>query len=375
MTTSLRDKFEHLLSLADIEIGGHRPWDIHILNDKLYERVLLGGSMALGESYMDHWWDCDALDDFFFRILRFRLDTMVVPRTWLFDFLRAKLFNLQKPSRAFEIGAHHYDIGNNLYQNMLDKRMIYSCGYWDNASTLDEAQEAKLDMICRKLDLRPGMKVLDIGCGWGGTAKFAAEHYHAEVVGVTVSEQQATYAKDLCKGLSVDIRMQDYRSVEGKYDRVLSVGMFEHVGSKNYSTFMHVVRDRLKDDGLFLLHTIGGNLSVIKTDPWISRYIFPNSMLPSAKQICTASEGIFVLEDWHSFGPDYDKTLLQWFQNFQAHWDTLRALYDERFFRMWKYYLLACAGSFRARMNQVWQIVFSPEGISGEPFRFGSKSR
>ena len=362
---TLRRKFERLLALADVQIGGDRPWDIHVHSDRLYARVLAGGALALGESYMDGWWDCDKLDDFFYRILRTGVDTMVRPRRWLFDALKARLLNLQTPSRAYQIGRHHYDIGNYLYQLMLDKRMIYSCGYWATASTLDQAQEAKLDLVCRKLDLQPGMRVLDIGCGWGGTAKFTAERYQVEVVGITVSEQQANFGKELCRGLPVDIRLQDYRSLDETFDRILSVGMFEHVGSKNYATFMRVVRECLKDDGLFLLHTIGGNRSVAGCDPWMERYIFPNSMLPSAKQISAAIENVFVLEDWHSFGADYDRTLMQWFRNFHESWNTLKDSCDERFYRMWKYYLLSCAGAFRARRNQLWQLVLSPEGALG----------
>jgi cyclopropane-fatty-acyl-phospholipid synthase len=248
---------------------------------------------------------------------------------------------------------------------MLGERLIYSCGYWKNASILEGAQEAKLDLVCRKLGLRPGMRVLDIGCGWGGTAKFAAERYQVEVVGITVSEQQAKFGKELCRRLPVDIRLQDYRNIEETFDRILSIGMFEHVGYKNYTTFMRIVRNCLKDRGLFLLQTIGGIRSVTRNDPWIERYIFPNSMLPSAKQICSAIEGVFVLEDWHSFGPDYDKTLMEWFRNFHENWDILKEYYNERFYRMWKYYLLSCAGSFRARKNELWQIVLSANGVPG----------
>ncbi len=358
-----REKVEQLLALADVKIGGDHPWDIQVHDDRLYARVLAGGSLALGESYMDGWWDCSNLDEFFCRILRARLDTAVKSRAWYLAALKARLFNLQKPSRAYKIGRHHYDIGNNLFECMLDERMIYSCGYWETATTLREAQEAKLNLVCRKLGLQPGMRVLDIGCGWGGTAKFAAERYQVEVVGITVSEQQAKLGKELCRGLPVDIRLQDYRDIEESFDRILSIGMFEHVGRKNYKTFMHMVRDCLKDEGLFLLHTIGRNTSGTMSDPWTERYIFPNSMLPSAKQICSASEGVFVLEDWHSFGTDYDKTLMQWFRNFHENWDALKECYDERFYRMWKYFLLSSAGSFRARGNQLWQVVLSPKGV------------
>ena len=362
---NFRYKVERLLSFADVKIDGDRPWDLQVHNEDLYAKLLAEGSLGLGESYMDGWWDCNRLDEFFNRILRAKLDERVKPWSVLFGILKAKLFNSQKPSRAFQIGQHHYDIGNNLYRHMLGERLIYSCGYWKNASTLDQAQEAKLDLVYRKLDLQPGMHVLDIGCGWGGTAKFAAERYQVEVVGITVSEEQARFGKELCQGLPVEIRLQDYRGLEGAFDRILCLGMFEHVGYKNYGTFMRAVNSYLKDGGLFLLHTIGGNRSVTRNDPWIERYIFPNSMLPSAKHVSSAIEGIFVLEDWHSFGPDYDKTLMQWFRNFHENWDILKEYYDERFYRMWKYYLLSCAGSFRARINQLWQIVLSPGGIPG----------
>ena len=359
-----RQKIEDILSAADIQINGNRPWDMQVHIEDLYPRLLAKGSLGLGESYAEGWWDCDRLDEFFYRILRTDLNTGLNAAE-VFEVLKSKLINLQKPSRAFEVGQKHYDIGNNLFRHMLDKRLIYSGAYWKDAASLDEAQEAKLDLICRKLDLGPGQRVLDIGCGWGGAARFVAEKYQAEVVGVVVSEEQASYGNELCQGLPVDIRLQDYRKLEGTFDRIFSIGMFEHVGVKNYNTFFRVVKERLKEDGLFLLQTIGSTRSVNRTDPWISRYIFPNSMLPSARQICTHSEGLFVLEDWHSFGADYDTTLMHWYRNFQANWETIKPDYDDQFYRVWTYYLLSCAGSFRARKNQLWQIVFSPRGVPG----------
>jgi len=363
--TNFRKKIEKLLSLADIKINGERPWDILVHNQKLYSRVLAEGSLGLGKSYVEGWWDCQKLDEFFYRILRAGLDTLVKPYKEILDVLKAKLLNLQNRSRAFQVGGCHYDIGNELYSYMLDRRLIYSCGYWKDATTLDGAQEAKLKLVCEKLQLQPGMRVLDIGCGWGGAPKFAAENYQVEVVGITVSKEQSDFAKDFCKGLPVEIRLQDYRDINSTYDRIFSLGMFEHVGYKNYVTFMRVVTRHLKDNGLFLLHTIGGNTSQVTNDPWLERYIFPNSMLPSARQICRAAEGLLVIEDWHNFGPDYDRTLMHWFQNFETHWDILKEKYDECFHRMWKYYLLSCAGSFRARKNQLWQIVFSRKGVVG----------
>jgi cyclopropane-fatty-acyl-phospholipid synthase len=361
----LRRRIERLLSGAGVELDGKQPWDPHIHDERLFLRFLVEGTLGLGESFMDGWWDCYSLDEFFNRVLLAGVDERVTSVADLGGTLRSSLFNLQKSARAFQVGRRHYDIGNELYRHMLDKRMIYSCGYWENADTLDEAQEAKLDLICRKLDLKPGMRVLDIGCGWGGMVKFAAERYGALVTGITVSKEQARLGMEQCRGLPVEILLQDYRCLKGKFDRVLSVGMMEHVGYKNYNRFFQVVRDCLEDDGLFLLHTIGRNRTSASIDPWVSRYIFPNYFLPSAKQLSETMEGLFVLEDWHNFGADYDKTLMRWFRNFNDNWNRLREIYDERFYRMWKYYLLSCAACFRARIKHVWQIVLSPRGVPG----------
>lgn len=358
-----RKTAERLLSQADIKINGDRPWDIQVNDEKLFKRALKKGSIGIGESYMDEWWDCEALDGFFHKIFVSRLDEKVNPLFEQFHSLKEKVINKQKGSRAFKVGEQHYDIGNDLYSFMLGKRLVYSCGYWKNAQCLDEAQVAKMDLICRKLQLKAGMSVLDIGCGWGEAAKYAAEYYGVNVVGVTISEEQARFAKKLCEGLPVEIRLQDYRDLNETFDRIFSIGMFEHVGYKNYATYMKKARRCLKKDGLFLLHTIGGNRPVARTDPWTEKYIFPNSRLPSPAQICEAAEGLFVLEDWHSFGADYDKTLMSWFTNFNKNWHLLEEKYGKRFYRMWRYYLLSCAGAFRARGNQLWQILFSTDGI------------
>ena len=367
MESKIEKNIQSILTPIDIEINGTRPWDIQIHNAGFYERVLSGGSLALGESYMDGWWDCEALDQFFKKILDARLDKKVRINSILFLWvlLKSKIINAQTRSRAFIIGKRHYDIGNNLFSMMLDKGMNYACAFWKNAKTLDEAQEAKLDLVCRKIGLLPGMSVLDIGCGWGGFAKYAAEKYGAKVYGITVSQEQVEFANKFCQGLDVKVELKDYRALKGRFDRIVSIGMFEHVGRKNYRTFLKVVHQCLKSDGLFLLHAIAGNSSVDSTDPWINKYIFPNSMLPSAKQITSAFEGLFVLEDWHSFGQYYDRTLMAWHNNFTKNWTRLKEAYDERFYRMWTYYLLLCAGSFRSRRNQLWQIVFSKKGIKG----------
>lgn len=360
-----RQRVEALLELADIQVNGNRPWDIQVHDPRFFSRVLGQGTLGLGESYMDGWWDCQALDVMIAKALRARLDTAIRTSGDFLAVAWARLKNMQSPARAFHIGEHHYDIGNDLYSRMLDPLMMYSCGYWPDAETLEQAQVAKLELIFSKLGLQPGMKVLDIGCGWGGAAWYAARHYGVEVTGITVSKEQAALAEARCAGLPVEIRLQDYRELEGRYDSVYSIGMFEHVGVKNYRTYMRVVSRLLADDGLFLLHTIGGNTSVNKGDRWVERYIFPNSMLPSSSQIARACEGLLVLEDWHNFGADYDRTLLAWHTNFGRSWPELKSQYDERFCRMWNYYLLTNAGAFRARDSQLWQIVLSPKGKEG----------
>lgn len=366
-----KEVIQSLLSEAQITLNGTDESDIQVNNSAFYNRVLLDGVLGLGESYMDGWWDVQKPDDLFYRLINASLHEKVKSWKIVPHILKAKIFNAGKQSKAFEVGEKHYNIGNTLFQKMLDKRMVYSCGYWKEAQNLDEAQEAKLDLICRKINLQPNMKVLDVGCGWGSFCKYAAEKYGAEVIGITISKEQAELAKENCKGLNVEIKLQDYRELNVKsvhgagnlFDCVVSIGMFEHVGYKNYRIFMKTIHRLLKEDGLFLLHTIGANKSMITTDPWTNKYIFPNSMLPSITQIGASIEQLFVLEDWHNFGHDYDKTLMAWFENFDRSWDELKPDYDERFYRMWKYYLLSCAGSFRAGKNQLWQIVLSKSGI------------
>lgn len=366
---------EELLALADVRIGGGRSWDLTVHDDDFFPRVAAGGSLALGETYVEGLWDCPALDAFFHRALRSRLDERVPSGIGPIQSLRSRLQNPQSRANAFEVGERHYDLGNDLYRAMLDTRMIYSCAVWDRASTLDDAQEDKLELACRKLGLERGMTLLDLGCGWGGGACYAAERFGVSVVGVTVSRRQAELAREVCAGLPVEIRLQDWREVEGRFDRVISIGMFEHVGARNYAAFFERCLDLLRPDGLALLHTIGGTRSETTCEPWMERYIFPNSVVPSARQLTRALEGSFVIEDWHSLGADYDRTLTSWYRNFENAWDELRPGYGERFRRMWKYYLLSSAGSFRARRSQVWQLVLSPLGVPGGYRRPGLDTR
>lgn len=361
--------FASLLAEADIRINGDRPWDIQIHHPQAAERILARGSLGLGESYMEGWWDCPRLDEFIARLLSARLDEKAGAAMRMLLIVRARLFNLQSLRRAWRVGQVHYDIGNDFFAAMLDGHMAYTCGYWANATTLDEAQTAKLDLICRKLGLRPGMRLLDIGCGWGSLMRYAAEHYGTSCVGITISRAQAELGRQRCAGLPVEFQLVDYRdfgrndSQHGQFDCVASIGMFEHVGNKNHRAFFAVARRCLRDDGLFLLHTIGKNQRSTPAEPWIDRYIFPNADLPSLGQIADASEECFVIEDVHNFGADYDRTLMAWNERFEAAWPRFAEHRGERFRRMWRYYLLACAGSFRARTNQLWQIVLSPSGV------------
>lgn len=357
-----------LAAEAGFRINGDDPWDIQVIDPRFYRRVVMEGSLGFGEAYMDGWWECERLDQLFHRLLAVDADRHIdnwLQLRLLGLVLRHALFNLQSSRRAFVVGERHYDIGNDVFETMLDSTMSYSCGYWRQAATLEEAQRDKLDLICRKLELQPGERLLDIGCGWGGLARYAAENYDVEVLGITVSKEQQKLARERCAGLPVDIELLDYRELSGQFDKVVSVGMFEHVGPKNYADFFAIVERLLKDQGLFMLHTIGNYLTPRKLDPWIDKYVFPNGRLPSAADIADGIEGRLLIEDWHNFGADYDHTLMAWWENFERGWPHLADKYGESFYRMWKYYLLSCAGYFRSRQGQLWQIVLSKRARSG----------
>jgi cyclopropane-fatty-acyl-phospholipid synthase len=365
MSERFKNFIVDLLVQCGVEVDGSKPWDIQVHDDRLYRRIMTHGSLGLGEAYMDGWWDADAVDQFLYRVLvndvqsKLKLDLALAAST-----IKSIVFNRQRSAPA-EVAEKHYDRGNDLYERMLDPRMVYSCGYWRDADNLADAQEAKLDLICRKIGLKEGMRLLDIGSGWGGLIKFAAERYGVTAVGITVSKEQAAYANDNRGNLPIETRLIDYMALDGEFDRIVSVGMFEHVGFKNYRRYFSKVHDLLTEDGLFLLHTIGGNHSRTNGDPWMEKYIFPNGMLPSPRQVSEAFEGQLAMEDWHNFGADYDPTLMAWLANFEAAWPDLKDKYGERFYRMWRYYLLSCAAIFRARWIHLWQIVFSKHGLEG----------
>ena len=362
---------QQLLAQTDVQINGNRPWDIQVHDERLFDRLLRDSSLGLGEAYLEGWWDCQSIDEMIAQVLRAHLDEQIRRNLGMaLQVLQARLFNQQSSARAFEVGVKHYDLGNELYLAMLDKRLNYACGYWKEADTLDEAQEAKLELVCRKIGIRPGMNILELGCGFGSFAKYAAEKYQAKVLGVTISKEQLALGSELCKGLPVELRLQDYRQVTGSFDAVISIGMIEHVGYKNYKDYMDMVDRCLKKDGIAFIHTIGGNTSSTTGEAWTNRYIFPNGMLPSIAQLGRAFEGRFVVEDWQNFGPYYDPTLMAWHANFEKAWPELQKHYDEIFHRMWRYYLLSSAGGFRSRNQQLWQIVLTRTGTAQPNCRF-----
>lgn len=366
-----------LLKDAGITVNGTNDCDIQVHNNSFFSRLFRERSLGLGESYMDGWWDCPRLDKLFYRLLNAHLDQtphclfLNYKHLWpsllrnLLTNSKHFLLNFQNRKRALEVGKHHYDLGHDLFESMLDRDLNYTCGYWNNAATLEESQHAKLQLVCEKLHLKQGQTILDIGCGWGSFARFAAKNYGVSVVGITISRRQKELADKLCQGLPIEIRLQDYRDIKGKFNHIVSLGMFEHVGYKNYRDYMTIAHQSLEDDGLFLLHTIGTNISTYASNPWIQKYIFPNGMLPSISQIGLAIEKVFIMEDWHNFSAYYDNTLMAWYENFNQHWNELKNRYDDRFYRMWRYYLLSCAGAFRSRDIQLWQIVLSKHGIPG----------
>ncbi|MCW5802759.1 MAG: cyclopropane fatty acyl phospholipid synthase [Deltaproteobacteria bacterium] len=358
---------KELFGLAGIEFGGTKPGDITVHDARFYERVLRDASVGFGEAYMEGWWETDALDTTIDKIMRANLKQKLTG-SWRMRALTVKavMMNLQAKTRSGASVEAHYDIGNDLYTRMLDERMVYTCGYWKNAKTLTEAQEAKLDLVCRKAGLKPGMRVLDLGCGWGGLASWAAEKYGCSVLGVTLSKDQVSLGNELWgprgKKLDVELRLCDYRDVQGKFDRVLSVGMMEHVGPKNHRTMMETIDRCMVDDGVAVVHTIANNRSLRHGTPWIEKYIFPNAVAPSLAQIGRALEGLFVLEDLHNIGPDYDPTLMAWWDNFDRTYGEISNKYDRRFYLMWKFYLLAAAGASRSRDGQLYQVVLTKTG-------------
>ena len=242
-----------LLEKADIMINGNRPWDMQVHTPKVFDRVISGGSLALGESYMDGWWSCEALDQFFHNLMCARLDKAIIPLRHKVHLATSRLLNMQTKFRSRTVAEKHYNLEADLFMSFLDPYNQYTCGYFRDTDDLDTAQIQKLDLICRKLQLKPEDRVLDIGCGWGGFAKYAAETYGCHVTGISISDAQIMYAREYCAGLPVTIVKSDYRDFQGAFDKILVCGMIEHVGHKNYRRLMRMAHGCLNDNGLFFI--------------------------------------------------------------------------------------------------------------------------
>lgn len=359
-----------LLGRAGVGTDGREPWDLHVLDDRFYGRLIAQGSLGFGDSYVDGWWQCPRIDELIHRVLSYDLEADVGTGWGVrLQLLKAKLLNLQAPSRAPEVAAH-YDLGNEFFERVLGKTVMYSCAYWRRAGDLDAAQTDKIDLVAQKLEVATGEHVLDLGCGWGAIAEHLARTRGCRVTAVTISPAQAAYVRQRCAGLPVEVIEADYRDARvvaaGPYDKVACVGMMEHVGRKNYRGFLALCARLVKPEGLCLVHTIGTSVTTDVTDPWIERRIFPGSVLPSVVDVARAAEGQLTLEDWHSLGADYDRTLVAWHDNFAGYVASGELQRGERFNRTWRYYLLSFAGCFRTRRSiQLWQMVFAPVGRKG----------
>ena len=357
-----------LTSQIGIDIDGPKPTDLQVKDPRFFRRVLAEGSLGLGESYMDGWWDVEDLLAMNAIIANSDIrDRVKASLPMILHSLRARFTNIQTKRNAAVPAKDHYDLTIDAYRSMTDSWHALSCGYWKDADNLQDAQEAKLDLICRKIDLKPTDRVLDIGCGLGSFTRWAAEKVGCEVVAINVSSGHVDFVREKTQGLPVTVHHCDYRETDvflsdGPFDKVVSVEMFEHVGYRNHKTYMQVVYDALKDGGLFCCQTAGNDDNVFQNDPWFQKYIFPNAVVPSVEQIGRAIAGKLVLEDWHNFGPDYVDTCYAWFEQFDRNWEGSK---DDRFYRMWKYWVLAVGGAFQVRRRQLWQIVVSKGGVQG----------
>lgn len=370
---------------AGIAIGGDEPGDIKVTRDRFYRRAALFESLGIGDSYRDGDFVCGDLSAFFDKLMVCRQEEHLTAlkkgtadpgastsllEAWIK--LRQEFGNQQSMAKASKSITHHYDIGNELYEPMLGETMAYSCGYWAGAKTLDQAQRNKYRLICEKVGLKPGMRVLEIGCGWGGFAAYAAGEFGVAVVGVSLSKEQINYAqakyKDLHETRRIDLRLMDYRAIPKnfgeEFDAVVSIGMFEHVGPRNYDDYMRIAWGAMKPAGVFLLHSIVGCGGI---DPFFWYRIFPGGVLPVEEQIAKAARPYFAVEHVENFGYDYSLTLAQWWKNFEAAWPQIRKSghYDEKFYRMWEFYLKSVAAAFKVRRVQLEQWTLSKCGIPG----------
>jgi cyclopropane-fatty-acyl-phospholipid synthase len=352
---------EELVVAAGVRIGA----ELKVNDPTMWGDWAGRGMLGIGESYMQGKWDSPCLD----RVMSKLANLPAGAKRRIFSSWKSKaiialasMTNAQKPSRELQVARGHYNLGNEFFHSWLDPHMQYSCASWKDAVTLEQAQAKKMELIAEKLQLRPGLRVLDIGCGWGGLGRYFIKEYGVTVTGVNISSEQVNWCRSKAaeEGLSdsFDIREMSYRDIRGTWDRIVCVGMIEHVGPKNYPEFFKICGHSLASNGLLLLQTIGSNTSrEVLNDRWITTYIFPNGTLPSISQIARAVEKRLVIEDLQNLGPDYDRTLMCWHERFQRAKPGLKL--DPVFERMWDFFLLYTASGFRERKTQLWQFVMT----------------
>ena len=359
-------KIINLARAATVDI---EPLSVQPISDEVLAIGKRGGLFGLGEAYVDGKFESQDLEGL---LLAFAESPHAKRASWTGAmwrlFLEGALKNTQVGARAFEVARHHYDLGNDLFRVMLDPSMSYTSGLFEGeTTTLAAAQEAKLRRLCQKLRLAPGMRVLDIGCGWGNFALFAASHYGVEVTGLTVSEEQLRYIEGVKGQLPIDILLCDYNKFNpGKpFDRIVSIEMIEAVGKKNLNGYFASVSRSLKPGGRFALQAICGDTFNRYSQPalnqfilWLMKNIFPNGYIPNLEELIRPARGEFVLESLSELPGSYERTLRAWNDNFNAGFSDLAAKYSPRFKRMWNFYLLGCAAMFVSRLVQVHHLVF-----------------
>jgi len=379
MSNLARKLVTNLFSRAGVTVNGPNPWDPQVHDTGFFDRVLTGGSLGFGESYMDGAWDVEQLDALVRRIIQVKATgSSVVTLNRFWHDLKSRLVNLQTRKGSLAIAEAHYNLDHRLYQQFLGPYNQYTCCFFNKAKTLEEAEVEKLEMICNKLQLKPGDKVLDIGCGWGGFARYAAQTRNCKVTGISISREQIAYARKYTAGLPVEIVESDYRDLprlyaSGHFDKVAIIGMIEHVGYKNYRQLFEIVHQLLNDEGIFLLHTIGNSATTTVVDPWIEKYIFRNSMAPSMAQLAKSAEELLVIQDWENYGHYYGPTLAAWHRNFNENWENIRTIegaqrFDERFRRMFNYYFLACKAGFETEHVYLWHLVMTKQGMGKDVY-------
>ena len=340
--------------------------EIIIKNDIFFNKLLDRGELGLAESYMDGDWESNDLGNLLKKLMFYQdiLESKAKYQTINFLYLKIfstyeSFFNTNTLIKSPENIQKHYDVGNDLYNKMLGTTMQYTCAYFNKDDmTLDEAQESKMDLIAKKLDLKEGMDVIDIGCGFGSMANYLAKKYKVKVTGVTLSPEQKNFSDEYFGNENVSIEVKDYRLVRGKFDRVYSVGMFEHIGSKNYKEYFDKCYDLLKDDGIMFCHTMGiSRPNYHQNEYFASKYIFPEGELPDMLNLTEGYSEKWRLEDFQNIGISYSKTFDAWRENI-GNWETLEG-YDERFKRMWEYYLHLFAENFRCQNFLLFQNVFT----------------